>query len=263
MLDIIKKYDIGLFSAVSFQLINTFEVQSIKRIPTNASCVLMFIFPYFSKKTLQGNISAYASVKDYHIEILKQLKSMCAELKEKYPNENFEPFVDASPIDEVDAAVKAGLGVKGKNSLLITKEYGSFVFIGEIITTMQVETLNHEYSYCINCGRCEKLCPGKCIDSGHVDSQRCASFISQKKLELTTQQQDILARANTVFGCDICQTCCPYNSRLADVDNVFAQDIINTITEDNILPLYKHRAFGFRGAKVLQRNLKIWQNNGK
>lgn len=263
LLNILKKYNIAAFSAVSFQQLNTFEVRSAARIPQNARSVIAMIFPYYNKSAYGGNISAYCAVADYHIVVMAQLKSICEELKALYPQYTFEPFVDSSPIDEVDMAVKAGLGVKGQNSLLITKRWGSFVFIGEIVTDMPMQTVLHDYRGCADCGACEKSCPGGAVSGGRIDKERCASFISQKKQELTPEQAGILKRARTVFGCDICQNVCPHNKNICTDKNLFSEDIINTVTEENVQSLYKQRPFGFRGLKVLQRNLEIYNEHGE
>ncbi|MEG0018973.1 MAG: DUF1730 domain-containing protein [Oscillospiraceae bacterium] len=249
---------IGGFSAVSFQLVNTFNTRSAARIPSGAKSVLMIIFPYYNKSAFCGNISAYCAVKDYHVVVMEQLKSIILELEKKYPEEIFVPFVDASPIDEVDGAVKAGLGVRGKNSLLITPQYGSFVFIGEIVTTLEMGGQAQEERGCMGCKACQKSCPGSCITEKGIDKERCASFISQKKQELTQEQIEILKRAKTVFGCDICQKVCPHNKGIEETENLFSEDIVNCVTQEMLKEGCKSRAFGFRGEKVLQRNLQLY-----
>ncbi len=259
-----NRYNIADFSVVSFQHLNTFDVFSKQRIPQNCKSAIVVIFPYYNKNTYGGNISAYCSVDDYHIVVMAQLKSIISELECSYPEYKFVPFTDASPIDEVDMAVKGGLGVKGENSLLITEKWGSFVFIGEILTDMPLETVLFDEKSCVKCGRCQKACPGKAINDGIIDKEKCASFISQKKQELTPQQKDILKKAKTVFGCDICQKVCPYNSDIlknGTEDNVLFKDVLATVTQENVEKVYKQRAFGFRGLKVLKRNLEIYSED--
>jgi len=255
---ILKSYNLAAFGCVSFQHLNFFDVRSKGRIPQNSTTAIAIIFPYFSKKSMEGNISAYCAVQDYHIVVMEQLKSICADLKAAYPDCSFEPFVDASPIDEVDLAVKAGLGVKGDNSLLITEKWGSFVFIGEIVTDMKCETVLYPDKGCAKCGRCSAACPGGAIKGGAVDTAKCASHISQKKGELTEAETAILKKAKTVFGCDICQKVCPHNTGIEESENLFSDNIINTVQKDTVAAVYKSRAFGFRGLKTLERNLEIY-----
>ncbi len=257
--NVLSQHHIYHFGCVSFQHLNILEVRSKARIPQNCTGAIAMIFPYFNKSAFCGNISAYCAVADYHTVVGMQLKSICAHLSEKYPGHEFVPFVDSSPVDEVDMAVKAGLGVKGKNSLLITPQYGSYVFIGEILTTFPLETTCFENKGCLDCGLCRKACPGGAIGCG-VTTEKCASHISQKKGDLSAEETDILSRAHSVFGCDICQTVCPMNRNVAQTPNLFSDDILSTVTAENVEKIYKSRPFGWRGLKVLQRNIEIYNN---
>lgn len=269
MKKVMESFDLAGFSFVSFQHLNIFDVRSKQRIPQNAKTAIAIIFPYYNKSASRGNVSAYCAVADYHIVVMEQLKSIICALQEKYPQHSFVPFVDSSPVDEVDMAVKAGLGAKGENSLLITEKWGSFVFIGEILTDLEWDTTLCDYTYCAGCGLCAESCPGGAICKGegtaNINRENCASFISQKKQDLTKEQTSILRRAKTVFGCDICQKVCPHNREvLADKraeENLFSGDILHTVTMENVEGVYKDRPFGFRGLRVLQRNLEIYNTN--
>lgn len=246
---------------VDFKDVKLLNTRSRARLPQNAKSVAILVYPYYSKAADGGNLSVYCSVKDYHIKIGRQLKSICRQLKEKYPEEEFVPFTDASPIAEVDRAVKAGLGVKGKNGLLINDEWGSFIFIGEIVTTLPLPATCFEDKGCLDCALCQKACPGGALAGGAVNSENCASHISQKKGELTGEERRILKKADTVFGCDICQKVCPMNKKIMETPDphpFFTEDILNTVTEETAPLIYKERAFGFRGLPVIIRNLKIY-----
>lgn len=258
---VLSKHKIYHFGYVSFQHLNIFEVRSKARIPQNCTGAVAMVFPYYNKNAFGGNISAYCSVADYHTVIGVQLKSICEELKDKYPTYDFAYFVDSSPIDEVDMCVKAGLGVKGKNSLLITPKFGSFVFIGEILTNMPLDnTTCFEDKGCLNCGLCAKACPGNAISEKGINKDRCASNLTQKKGELTNEEIEIIKKAHTIFGCDICQLACPMNRNIEETENLFSNDILSTVTEENVEKIYKSRPFGWRGLKVLQRNIEIYND---
>ncbi|MBQ7816640.1 MAG: DUF1730 domain-containing protein, partial [Oscillospiraceae bacterium] len=97
MKQVMEKYNLADFSVVSFQHLNTFEVRSKQRIPQNAKSAIALVFPYYNKCACGGNISTYCAVNDYHQVVMAQLKSICDDLKQKYPQNAFEPFVDASP----------------------------------------------------------------------------------------------------------------------------------------------------------------------
>ena len=104
------------------------------RLPEKAKSIIVMLFPYYLGKDEYKdiNISRYAVVTDYHLAINRAVENGLHELREAYPDEQFVFFTDNSPIPEVQAAMDAGLGVKGKNRLLINKEYGSWFFISEI-----------------------------------------------------------------------------------------------------------------------------------
>jgi len=258
--EVLFDHNIQDFGFVSFQHLNILNTRSKARIPQNCQTAVAMIFPYYNKNAFGGNISAYCSVQDYHDVVGMKLKSICQTLSEKYPDHAFVPFVDASPVDEVDMCVLAGLGVRGANSLLINEKYGSYIFIGEILTTLPHTTTNHRDTGCIGCGLCAAACPGKAIENGRIDKEKCASHISQKKGDLTENETAILKSARTVFGCDICQRACPMNRNVMETENLFSDDIISTVTAENVEKIYKSRPFGYRGLKVLQRNLEIYNN---
>lgn len=260
MHNVLSQHHIYHFGCVSFQHLNILNVRSKARIPQNCTGAIAIVFPYFNKSAFCGNISAYCAVSDYHTVVGLQLKSICEDLSALYPDHRFVPFVDSSPVDEVDMAVKAGLGVKGKNSLLITPQFGSYVFIGEILTTLPLETTCFENAGCLDCGLCRRSCPGGAITDG-VATHLCASHISQKKGDLTAEETAILARAHTVFGCDICQIVCPMNRNIRQTENLFSEDILSTVTQQNVGKIYKSRPFGWRGLKVLERNIEIYNGN--
>ena len=201
--EIMEKYNIYKYATLDFSQVCLFDVRSKERIPTNAKSVISVLFPYYNEGILKGNISAYCSVKDYHIIVKDKLNVICEELVHAFPNDEFVPFVDASPIDEVHLAASVGLGVIGKNSLLIDDTYGSFVFLSEIVTTKYFPNMKQDIKNCINCGKCIKACPGKAITEAGICVQRCASHINQKKGDLSPEELEIMKKAGLVWGCDI------------------------------------------------------------
>ena len=100
-------------------------------------------------------ISAYAVSRDYHLFFEELFGELLPYLKEKFPNNRFAAFADHSPISELHAAAHAGLGVIGKNGLLLTQKYGSYVFLGEVITDFEIPCRAHEVGFCLDCGACK------------------------------------------------------------------------------------------------------------
>lgn len=215
--------------------------------------VIASIFPYLTPSTGDENLCRYARVPDYHMVVGNRLKSACEALLKEFPDNHFLPFVDSGVLSEVAAALRCGLGVLGKNRLLITPKYGSYVFIGTILTDLKLDYCNQPVSFCPDCGRCVAACPtGTLSDKGD-----CLSFITQKKGELTDEGADLIRKSGLVWGCDVCQSVCPLNADAAFTDlPEFINGIKGRICAKDLNDL-SDRAYGWRGRAVLERNLKI------
>lgn len=224
------------------------------RIPQGAKSVIVCLFPYKVKENPPENISRYAAVPDYHKVCGEILEKAAKELSKNINGYQFEWFIDNSPIPEVYTAAKAGLGIIGENSLLINEKYGSFVFIGEIITDLEIKTKKRDVKYCENCGLCKKVCP-------KGENSVCLSAISQKKGELEESETELLKRHNIIWGCDICAEICPKNK---NAEKTYIKAFIDgyrnrfLIGED-----IKGRAYEWRGEKTVTRNaLAMEDKNG-
>lgn len=246
------------FGFCSFDRIkeNLIDCRAKLRIPQNAKTVISFVFPYRCSNDFPLNISLYASVKDYHIVCGKILEDIKAFLEENFKDFKFEAFLDNSPINEVKAAALSSLGVIGKNNLLITKKYGSFVFIGEIITDLEVEIHPTKIKGCISCGRCSANCP-----TGKIENKKnpCLSEITQKKRDLTKDEENLILKNKCVWGCDKCQTVCPMNKdkQLTDISE-FISSYRNRFNPDENK---EDRAYMWRGPKVITRNYEILEKS--
>ena len=226
------------------------------RLPKESKSILIFSFPYLSP-LLKGNISKYAMVADYHTVLMLSLKNYCDLLSERTGGE-FVPFVDNSPIPEVYSAAKAGLRFLGVNGLIIDPDYGSYVFLGAVVTNLLFASTGGEIKRCIGCGRCQAACPGQAISNSNFEKNKCFSEITQKKKPPTLEQAEIMKKHQLLWGCDICQDVCPMNKNKKYTENpLFLEDIVTELTEQIIKTGCKDRAFGFRGAAVLYRNLDI------
>ncbi len=242
------------FSAVEQRLI---DCRARLRLPQNAQSVITAAFPYLldEKKYSGLNVSRYAAVADYHTVIEARLGAACERLKEAFPGESFVCFADNSPLPEVLCAVKSGIGVRGDNGLFFSRRFGSFVFLGTIVTNLKLEAAEAAGSGCLHCGKCRSACPGGAIGEGGIDPSKCLSAISQKKGELTEAEKELLRRNSTAWGCDICQTVCPLNK---GVELTGITEFIESCVPE-VLPGCEidGRAYAWRGRKVIERNLSV------
>ena len=149
-------FDIGFIKFDELEVKKPYLV-SPEKIGFNPQSAIMMLAPYKTEDAPANvNISLYAVSEDYHLFFESFFDKVCHTLKEKYPVFSFKGFSDHSPIDERNASAKAGLGIIGDNGLIINKKYGSYVFIGEIITDMEVYAPAFEVKGCLHCGLCKK-----------------------------------------------------------------------------------------------------------
>lgn len=165
-------------------------------------------------KSPEVQIARYAQGEDYHFWLKKEMDQIIQDLKQHYPDEDFVAFTDSSPVLERDLAYRAGLGWVGKNSCLIHPKEGSLFFLAEIYTTLDLEHQENPIpDRCGTCTRCIDLCPTKAITEDRtVDSNLCISYwtIEAKSAPPENLRSEI---SSWYFGCDICQTVCPWNQK--------------------------------------------------
>ena len=257
---ILKKYGITEWGVCSFSQISgqLLECRAKDRLPAGAQSVVLALFPYYVPVE-KRNISRYAVVSDYHITAGKMLEKAALECSAEWPEHRFVPFIDNSPIPEVYAAAKAGLGAVGKQGLLLHPKYGSWVFIGEIVTDLPVPVKEYEIPDCVGCGACIKACPVSAVKGeGGIDPTVCLSAVSQKKGELSQEETEQMRRGGLAWGCDICQEVCPYNKGPLDTPiQEFVQGSHPLVGVDTFDKL-PDRAYLWRGKKVMERNLKLF-----
>lgn len=242
------------FCDIQDELLNR---SSKKKPPDDSKSVIVACFPYLLGKSNYRdiNISKYAVAPDYHSAVLKRLGAACEKLSEIYPGERFAAFADASPAPEVKAARLAGLGVVGMNSLLITEKYGSYVFIGEIFSTLDLKSSSKPERACLKCGKCLRACPSGALSEAGLDVDLCLSAITQKKGALSETEERLIKESGLVWGCDVCQDVCPLNKNaaLTELEEFLSSPVARFVAGGEI----KGRAYEWRGKKVIERNASV------
>ncbi|MCQ2429023.1 MAG: hypothetical protein MJ192_01705 [Clostridia bacterium] len=242
-------------------------------IPTSGTA-LFFAVPYLIASDARDpgrNVSLYAVPRDYHGYMRQLSDELLPRFHAAFPGHRFALFSDHSPVDEVDGAARAGLGVRGLNGLLITREWGSFVFIAELVTDMPypeavgmpAPDVPDAAPPCQGCGACLRACPGGCTSA---DKSACLSALTQKKGTLTDGEADSLRTHTLVWGCDTCQLVCPMNraalAGLRDTPVTYFREhrlprltlpALDAMPDDEFLT----RAYSWRGRAVIRRNLAL------
>ena len=164
---------------------------------------------HLARKT-EGTISVYAQGADYHDVIKKRLKSLASWIANSFGGE-VKVFVDTAPVMEKPLAQNANIGWQGKHTNLVSREFGSWLFLGSIFTTLELEPDARHEDHCGSCRNCLDICPTKAFPAPYkIDARRCISY-------LTIEHKDHIAAefrvaiGNRIYGCDDCLAVCPWN----------------------------------------------------
>ncbi|MEL0009543.1 MAG: tRNA epoxyqueuosine(34) reductase QueG [Flammeovirgaceae bacterium] len=186
-----------------------------QKLVPGAKSVISLTYNYFPPSTISKQnsfiISKYAYGKDYHFVIKEKLKALFNLLKKEIGDIEGRVFVDSAPIHERAWAKISGLGWIGKNSLLINKKMGSYFFLAEIVSNLDLEYDSSVSDHCGTCTKCIDACPTDAITQSQVvDANKCISYLT---IENKNKIPKELSRSfnNYIFGCDICQDVCPWN----------------------------------------------------
>ena len=157
-----------------------------------------------------GNISVYAHNKDYHDFIKKNLKKLARSIVAQSGAE-VKVFVDTAPVMEKPLAAQAGAGWQGKHTNLVSREFGSWLFLGEIFTTLPLEPDTPENDHCGSCQQCLDICPTKAFPAPYqLDARRCISYLTiEHKGAIPVEFRRAIG--NRIYGCDDCLAICPWN----------------------------------------------------
>ena len=253
--DILNEERITLFRQLSAS-----KVRTLKAPIDGVRSYIIMLLPYRNPET-ERNVARFASFPDYHTAVTELLERVCKKLSQKFPEEKFYPSVDNSPIADVAAAVECGLGVLGKNGLLINRFYGSYCFIAEIATTMTLsESVSEADSkVCLNCGMCLDACPTGALSASGFVKEKCISHLTQKKGELTYGEQQMIRSSELIWGCDRCQEVCPMNSQARYTHLECFRETAPIITEEmiNDPEFFDKSPFAWRRKETILRNIKL------
>ena len=201
---------------------------------------------------------------DYHYVLQDKLDRLAKGIEELTADFEYKGMVDTGALVDTAVARRAGIGFIGKNGLVISKEFGSYMFLGELITNLDIEPDQPVDYGCGDCNRCVTACPTSClIGDGSMNAKRCLSFQTQDKGVMDLEFRKKIK--TVIYGCDICQICCPYNKGL---DNPLATEIDPDLSHPELLPFlelsngqfkekFGHVAGSWRGKNILQRNAII------
>lgn len=157
-----------------------------------------------------AKISRYALCHDYHLTVKAKLAAILEAIKKEFPTADGKLFCDTSPVMEKELGRLAGLGFRGKNTLLLSRELGSYFFLGGIALNLEVKPDEPSKDSCEACEQCVKACPTGALKGGRLDPARCISYwTTQSKWIIPVE---VAERANGfAYGCDLCQEACPQN----------------------------------------------------
>ncbi|MCW8834761.1 MAG: tRNA epoxyqueuosine(34) reductase QueG [Rhodospirillales bacterium] len=165
----------------------------------------------------RGVVSVYAKGKDYHDIVKKRLKRLARWMAEEWEC-GVKVFVDTAPVMEKPLAMRAGIGWQGKHTNLVSREFGSWLFLGEVFTTLDLPPDPPAEDLCGSCTRCIDACPTAALTGPHrIDPRACVSYLTiEHKEELPERYRE--AMGNRVYGCDDCLAVCPWNKFAVPTD---------------------------------------------
>jgi len=181
----------------------------------NGKSIISIAFPYLTELPEQWAskrlISNYAWGEDYHQVLKKKLKKVLQDIKQIVPEFKGRAFVDSAPLPEKIIAAACGIGWIGKNSLLISPKWGSYIFLAEIVCNLDLISTPSIDDKCGDCNLCVEACPNRAIRGNRsVAATRCTSYLTIEKKGAFTKEE-AKGIHHRLFGCDCCQLACPWN----------------------------------------------------
>ena len=210
----------------------------------------------------KGLLSVVSFGEDYHIKLKRILNDLALKINEHVKNE-YVICVDTSPLIDREICKNAGIGNYGKNSLLINDYYGSFMYLGYILTDLEIEPLINNcdnIDICKDCNICVKSCPNNAIlKDGGINTKRCVSYLTQTKLYIPLEYRNNMK--NQIYGCDICQLVCPKNKKILSMKS--ENNYRNLLLDLEELLIIKNSEFNAKYGCMSGswRGKNIWKRN--
>lgn len=222
--------------------------------------------PKGTKQDRRGIFCRASWGQDYHVILKDRLEKLAAYINKKVPGASTRSMVDTGELSDRAVAERAGVGFSGKNCSIITPEFGSYVYLGELMTNIPFTPDSPVEDSCGDCRKCLDACPtGALVQGGQLNAQRCLSFLTQTKGFLADEFRVDLG--NRVYGCDTCQQVCPKNKKMdfhlhpeTEPDPEAVKPKLKPmlrISNREFKDTFGHMSGSWRGKKPIQRNAII------
>ena len=213
----------------------------------------------------EAYVSVYAHGRDYHKVLRQRLQRLAEGVEEEVGAHGYRVFTDSAPVAEVELGAQSGLGWRGKHTLLLNREVGSFFFLGEIYTTLALPPDAAVSEHCGSCFACASACPtGAIVAPYTVDARRCISYLTiESKGAIPEELRPQMG--NRIYGCDDCQLVCPWNkfAQLAAAPDF--QGVRNALDASTLVALFAWSADEFAqrmaGSAILRIGHERWLRN--
>jgi epoxyqueuosine reductase len=209
-------------------------------------------------------IARYATGRDYHKLLRRRLEQLARRIEQEIGAFGHRVYTDSAPVMEVELAAKSGLGWRGKHTLLLTREAGSYFFLGEIYTDLPLPLDAPVPDHCGSCNKCLDVCPTRAIIAPYrLDARRCISYLTiELKGPIPPELRPLIG--NRVYGCDDCQLACPWN-RYAQVSGEPDFRVRHGLDEAQLAQLFAWSESQFlqrmAGSAILRIGFERWSRN--
>jgi epoxyqueuosine reductase len=209
-------------------------------------------------------IARYARGRDYHKLLRNRLLALCERIEATVGPFGYRVFSDSAPVMEVELAAKAGIGWRGKHTLLLSREAGSWFFLGEVYTDLALPTDAPVAEHCGSCQKCIDICPTQAIRGAYqLDARRCISYLTiEHKGAIPVELRPLIG--NRVYGCDDCQAVCPWN-RFARLSKEKDFEVRHGLDRATLVELFSWSEAQFdertRGSPIRRIGFERWLRN--